>query len=89
MRSFIMWLIFLAIDIFKVTIVFFVIFGIAAISGFLYAKDFINLILGNSKMWNFIGSAAVAVFCIVGIIAVALFLFALPAFEALKSFHFG
>lgn len=86
MRALAEWLISLAIDIFKLFVIFIVVFALAARMGFLYAS---NSLKGNRKMKNFIGSLIVAVLSVIGIIFVAGVLFVAPAFEALKNFHFG
>lgn len=87
MKDFIMWLVFLAIDIFKVAIVFIVIFGIAAVCGALYFKEFINLQVGETTVKALIGSVIVAVLALIGFATVFLFFFVMPAYEALKHLN--
>lgn len=90
MKALILWLLLLAIDVFKVLVVFIVIFGMASVTVALYVKDRCQLIYyGASPMKDFLGSLAVALVSTAIIIAVALYFFAKPAFEAMKGFHFG
>lgn len=90
MKALLVWLVFVLIDVFKVLIVFIAIFGIASVTVALYVKDRCQLIYyGASPMKDFLGSLAIALVSTTIIIAVALYFFAKPAFEAMKGFHFG
>lgn len=85
MRDALSWLLFAFIDVFKVLIVFTVIFGIFSAMGAMYAKNFIFIIYKGAIMKTFLK--------VCGVIAILIFLavyfFVKPAFEALQGFHFG
>lgn len=90
MKALVLWLVFVAIDVFKLFIVFVVIFGIASATGALYLKDRCELLYYKGlSMRDFIGSLLIAVISTGLMIAIGLYFYAKPGFDALKTFHFG
>jgi len=95
MKTLLIWLAFCIVDVLKVLIVVVALFGVASIMFTLYLKDILKLIyskganMKSNKITDFIFSFIIAAVMLFGVIAVGLYFYAKPGFDALENFHFG